>query len=52
MVVTSGTAQRKDGLRWRVKKIEDPVFRSRLGGEVPFLPPFFPHPEQKGEWMK
>lgn len=53
MVVTAGIAQKEDGLRQRVKKIEDPIFWSRLRREVPFLPPSFPHyPGQKGEWVK
>lgn len=51
MVVTNGIA----GGRWvrqRVKKIEDPIFRPRLGGEVLFLLSFPHHPEQKGEGVK
>lgn len=52
MVVTDGIAQREGALRQTVKKIEDPIFRSRRRGEVPFLPPSFPHPGQKGEWVK
>lgn len=49
MVVTDGIAQRDGALRQIVKKIGDPIFRSRHGGEVPFLPPSFPHPGQKGD---
>lgn len=38
---THGIARREDGLRQRVKNVHDPIFRSSLGGEVPFLLPSF-----------
>lgn len=51
--MTGGTAQREDGLRQRVKNVQDPMFWSRLRVEIPFLPPSFPHhPGEKGGWLK